>query len=301
MSVVIGLMISIAVTMLIGGVRRIRTPGFESQLAPFGELVADNRPRTRYERWVRPSALRLADAVGVFRGLTDPVKISRQLDYAGNPFGIHAHEFYGSQIFGALVGLIIALIWLVLGLPFGEMLVLLLPIGGFFYPQLWLRGKARRRQHQIAITLPDLLDMLAVCVASGMGFDIALTLLAARGEGPLYEEIDRLLRELRIGEPREQAFRHLSNRNSAESLRTFIDALLQAEELGTPIAVTLERQADDIRITRRHRARSQGAKAATKISLVVVLLVMPSVLCLIIGSLVMTIGRNIGPLGPGGG
>ncbi|MFQ3633575.1 type II secretion system F family protein, partial [Roseiflexus sp.] len=150
----------------------------------------------------------------------------------------------------------------------------------------------KRRQHAITVALPDLLDMLAVCVSAGMGFDIALTLLVERGEGPLYEEMGRMLRELQMGAPREQAFRNLAMRNSSDALRGFIDALLQAEELGSPIAATLERQAEDIRIGRRYRAREEGAKAATKITLIVVVLVTPSVLCLIVAALGMSIMRS---------
>jgi tight adherence protein C len=300
MSALIGLMFSVAVSLLISGVRRIRVPGYEEQLVPYGAPSGSPGPRTRYQRWVRPTALRLADGFRLLRGLSDSASIARKLDYAGNPGGMTAHEFYGVQVYWACAGLVVGLLLVVFGLPFSELLMLLLPLAGFFGPLLWLRGRAKRRQRTISITLPDLLDMLAVCVSAGLGFDVALGLLAERGEGPLYEELQRLLRELRIGEPREQAFRHMAERNSAESLRSFVDALLQAEKLGTPIALTLERQAEDIRITRRHTARAEGAKAGTKISLLVVLLVMPSVLCLILTSLVMTIGRSIAPLGPGG-
>jgi tight adherence protein C len=299
MSVLIGLMFSLSVTMLIGGIRRIRVAGFEEQLAPFGGMP-EATARTRYERWVRPVALRLAEHVSLLRGLTDPVKTAQRLDYAGNPGNLTTDELYGVQLCGTLAGLLLGTLLLASGLPFSQFGILLLPLTGFLLPQLWLRRKVRQRQHAISVALPDLLDMLAVCVSAGMGFDVALALLAERGEGPLYEELDRLLRELRMGEPREAAFRRMAQRNSSEHLRAFIDALLQAEELGTPVALTLERQAEDMRVSRRHQARAAGAKAATKISLVVVLLVMPSVLCLILSALVMTIGRSIGPLGPGG-
>jgi tight adherence protein C len=295
MSTLIGLLVSLAVSLLIGGIRRIRTPGYEMQLAPFGEMQ-NNQPRSRYERTVRPIMLSLANNVTVLRGLVNTAKVSRQLDYAGNPGNITANELYGIQLCCGMLGLFFGVWLVILKIPLSQILAIVMPVFGFMYPSFWLRGKVRRRQHAISVALPDLLDMMAVCVTAGMGFDIALSLLTERGEGPLYEEISRLLRELRIGEPREQAFRHVSERNSSEELRVFIDAILQAEELGTPIALVLERQADDIRIKRRHNARAQGAKAATKISLVVVLLVMPSVLCLILAALGMTIGRNIGPM-----
>ncbi|HEU4324273.1 MAG TPA: type II secretion system F family protein [Roseiflexaceae bacterium] len=298
MSAVIGMMMSLAVLLLFSGVQRIRAPGIREQIAQYGEAQRASAPQSRYERWVRPLALRLAGGFTMLRGLTDPQQTARQLVYAGSPRGIGEHEFYGVQVYGGLAGLVAGVVWLYGGLPLGPFALILLPIGGFCWPLLWLRVQVKRRQQAISVALPDLLDMLAVCVSAGMGFDIALTLLAERGEGPLYEELDRLLRELRIGEPREQAFRHLSQRNSSEALRSFVDALLQAEELGSPIAATLERQAEDLRIYRRHRAREQGAKAATKISLVVVVAVMPSVLCVILGALALAVSSNAGPLLP---
>lgn len=297
MSTLIGMMFSIAVTMAFAGVRRLRTPGYQGYIAAYGELSGDNGPKSFYGRWIKPSALKLARMFGSLRNSSSQTDVLKQLDYAGNPGNITPDELFGTQLFGATIGLIIGGLWHYIGLPFGAIFFLLLPIVGFMYPRLWLRGKVRRRQHAISIALPDLLDMLAVCVSAGMGFDIALGLLTDNGSGPLYEELRCLLRELSIGEPRDIAFRRMAERNSSERLRTFIDALLQAEELGTPVAQTLQRQAEDIRIDRRHKARAEGSKAATKISLAVVFVVMPSVLCVMLSGMVMVITQRAGELG----
>lgn len=296
MSIIIGVITAGILIMLLLGLQRLRIPGYETQLSPFGEPQEQPAERTAYERRVRPLAVWLAKNVDVLRGMSDPVKIAQKLNYAGNPSGITANEFYGVQLYTCFAGLIVSLAYLYIGLPLAQVVIILLPIGGFFYPVLWLRGKVRRRQHAISVALPDLLDMLAVCVRAGMGFDIALKLLHDRNEGPLQEEIARLLREIQIGEPRQHAFYRVSQRNSSEPLRSFIDALLQAEELGTPIADMLERQAEDIRIKRRHEARSKGAQAASKIALVIIFVVVPSVACLMIGGLVLMMQRNGGAI-----
>src|SRR5579859_2644423 len=143
MSILIGLMMSSAIILLYRGIQRIRTPGYEQHLMPFGPLTLPDA-RTRYERLVRPLALRCAN-FSLLRGLSDSELIAQQLDYAGNPSGITAHEFYGVQVYGLVAGLII-------GLPLLQLSVLftfVLPILGFYYPRLWLRGKLRRRQHAI--------------------------------------------------------------------------------------------------------------------------------------------------------
>jgi tight adherence protein C len=289
MSLLIGLMAATAVLLLFYGVRAVRAPGYEAALARFGTATASYGPRSRFNRLVRPAARVLARHVTIFRILSDDVKVQRRLDYAGNPHQLTPFEFYGLQVYGATAGLAVAFLWTLIGLPGGTLFMLALPFLGFFYPVLWLRGKARKRQAAITIALPDLLDMLAVCVSAGMGFDIALGLLSSNEEGPLYEEIRRLLRELRIGEPRDRAFRRLSERNSSVELRNFIDALLQAEDLGTPIAATLERQAEDMRTARHQRAREQGARASNNISLVTVFLIMPSILFLIFGGIALAV------------
>ena len=90
MSVVISVMAIIAVELFFAGLRRIRTPGHEAQIAQYGSL-AHTGPRSRYARWVRPYALRLASNVTALRGLTDFEKTARMLDYAGNPAGMTVH------------------------------------------------------------------------------------------------------------------------------------------------------------------------------------------------------------------
>jgi tight adherence protein C len=287
MSILLGLLLTIAIWLFYQGFQRIRTPGYEAYLARFSLFRPKPRPRTRYERWVKPFALRLAN-FSLLRVLTDLQKVGQQLNYAGNPAGMTAHELYGAQVFGAIVGLVIGLAWASLGLPFSQFALFLLPIGGFYYPSLWLRGRVQRRQRAITVALPDMLDMLAVCISAGMGFDVALTLIVERSEGPLYEEMDRLLHELRIGEPRHLAFRHVTERNLSKDLHSFIAALLQAEELGTPVATALERQAEDMRIARLHRAREEGVKISHKISMILAFLLLPSIMCLFIGSFVIT-------------
>lgn len=288
-NVLLSLGISLALVLLWRGIRLIRVQGYQAQLVPFGAQQAGTAARTRYQRFVRPAALWLADHISLLRSFTDFARIAQQLNYAGNLHRVTPREIHGVQLYGGLAGLLIGSVWSVLGLPFGIVLLVVLSLGGFYAPLAWLHLAVKRRQNAITLALPDLLDMLAVCIAAGQGFEKALRLLAEHGEGPLYEEVRRVLDEQRVGESHTGAFRRLAERNSSEALRRFVDALLQAETLGTSIATTLEQQAEDMRVFRRHRARAKGAQAATKISLVVVVAVMPAVMCLMFGSVALSI------------
>jgi tight adherence protein C len=281
--------ISLVLVLLWRGIRMLRVRGYQAQLAQIGNQQPDGSARTRYQRIARRVTLWLADHGALLRGFTSFDRMEQQLNYAGKIHRITPRELYGTQLFYALVGLVIASVWGLLGLPFGIALLVICPFSGFYAPQIWLHFAIKRRQNAITLALPDLLDMLAVCIAAGQGFDKALRLLVDHGEGPLYEEIRRVLDEQTVGESYTGAFRRLTERNSSEALRRFVDALLQAETLGTSIATTLEQQAEDMRVFRRHRARAKGAQAATKISLVVVVVVMPSVMCLMFGSVALSI------------
>jgi tight adherence protein C len=284
MITLIGLMLSFSVALLYNGIQRIRTPGYAAQLAAFSSKRETTKPLTSYERWVRPYALRLADKVDLLRGFTDYPSVARQLDYAGNPLGMTPHEFYGVQLFSTLVTLFIGVLWFV---GIGS-IALILPIVGFIFPHLWLRGKAKERQEAIKNTLPQFVELFSTCVSAGLGFDVALSLIAERSKGPLYEELRRLLHELSIGEVREQAFHKLMKRNSTKELHRFVDALLESGKMGTPVTVTLLRQAENMRVVRQNQIREQGKRKAIWLSTLTPLMTFP-LLILIMGGVWMAL------------
>ncbi|NOK62647.1 MAG: Pilus assembly protein TadC [Chloroflexi bacterium AL-W] len=281
MSVLISLMLSMSVLILYSGIVRILTPGYEAQLARFGNQKKKDKPTNSYERWVRPYAVPLANRVGVLRWLTDYDKVGRRLNYAGNPLKMTPHEFYGVQIYSIFGGFLFGIAWFNF-FPIG---VALFPIVGFFYPYLWLRSKAQERQRTITNSLPDFIDLFATCVTAGLGSEVAFSLIAKRGEGPLYEELRRLLDELSIGEPREKAFQNMAYRNSSRELQRFIHAVTEGTDLGTPIALILERLSEDMRASRRSRARDAASKLYNKLSVFGAIAVLPTVVLLLAAAL----------------
>ena len=274
MSALISLMLSTSVLLLYSGIIRIVTPGYQAHLARFGNQTKDTKPKNAYERWIRSYALVLADRVGVLRGLTNYDQNARLLNYAGNPLKITPHEFYGIQLCSIFGGLLFGLAWS----GFFPVGLLIFPIIGFFYPTFWLKGLAQKRQRAITNELPDFIDLFAACVSSGLGSEVAFSLIAKRGDGPLYEELQRLLNELSIGEPREKAFRNMAHRNSSKDLHQFINAITEGSELGTPIAQILDRISEDMRASRSFRAREAGSKLANKLSFLGAFAVFPTVL-----------------------
>jgi tight adherence protein C len=159
----------------------------------------------------------------------------------------------------------------------------------FFLPDIVLAEVAEKRQEAITLTLPDFMDLLAISIAAGVGFDLAINNVVARMRGPLAEELERMLRELRLGNPRRYAYRKMIWRNDSPALRGFFSAMIQADELGTPVADILEWQAQTLRHQRIQEARRRGAKASTKISLVLSTILLFS----LTGIILATIGLNL--------
>jgi tight adherence protein C len=148
---------------------------------------------------------------------------------------------------------------------------------GFVLPDVWLRLRTRQRQKAVINALPDVLDLLMVCVEAGMGFDAAVARVAEQPgskAGPLHEELLRMHLEIRAGRPREEALRALADRLGTEEMRSIIGSFIQTDRLGTPLGKTLRVQAEASRVQRRHRAE-------TRAQLVPLLMLGPTILFLL--------------------
>jgi tight adherence protein C len=178
--------------------------------------------------------------------------------------------------------------------PGAAPLVPALALAGAWAPGRWLAGRVRARGRALLRELPDLLDLLAICVESGMALDPALAVTGRRLGGALGEEVGLVLRDLSLGTPRAAAYRALVERAGLPELARTVGALLQAEELGAPLSRALHGQAESLRAARRQAARDRAARAAPKIQLVVAMVMVPAILLLVIGVLAIEMARQVG-------
>ena len=156
---------------------------------------------------------------------------------------------------------------------------LFLAVIGFFFPDFWLRNRIKVRQREITHALPDVLDLLMVCVEAGMGFDAAVARVAEQPEGrhsPLHQEMLRMHLEVRAGRPRAEALRALGERTGVDDVKSMVSAFIQTERLGTPLGKTLRVHADSARVQRRHRAEEQAHLAPLKMLFPTVFFLMPA-------------------------
>jgi tight adherence protein C len=165
--------------------------------------------------------------------------------------------------------------------PFSQLLAISLILSGigFFLPDFWLSNRIKARQRDIVHALPDVLDLLMVCVEAGMGFDAAVARVAEQPETrhrPLYSDLMRMHLEVRAGRPRPEALRALGERTGVEEVKSMVGAFIQTEKLGTPLGKTLRVHADSARVQRRHRAEELAHLAPLKMLFPTVFFLMPA-------------------------
>lgn len=174
---------------------------------------------------------------------------------------------------------------------FSYLYPVLIPALAFFLPDLLLKKQAAKRIKEIERSLPDAIDLLAMCVSAGIGFQAGMQRVANTQDNPLSEEFSRVLAEMKLGQGRADAFQAMSDRLGIESLTHFVNSVLQVEKLGVPITKVLSDQSKRIRGTRREKAREQAQKLPVKILAPIMVFMLPALLIIILGPAVVSIMR----------
>jgi tight adherence protein C len=240
--------------------QRLRERAFEPLRETFAKWVLKVNPRTSMEA----ISLRLLGA-GLGRRLS--------------PTGFLAAKGF-LAVGGALMGVLIVS---VTGSGLGLLFMGALGAGGFIAPDYFVSLKAKGRREKIRADLPDALDLLAVSVEAGLGFDGAIAKLTEHMEGPLAEEFGLTLGEMRIGESRADALKRMSERVDAPELSSFTRAIIQADQLGTSLGRILRVQAADTRLRRQAAAEERAMKAPIKMLFPTVLFIFPAMFLIILG------------------
>jgi tight adherence protein C len=256
-------------------VRAERLSGPTSTTSPTSILRWDEGPKTGLAGTVQ----RLGKSTSAYYG---PARYRQRLAWAGH------HDPAAVALFvGAKVALALGLcgLYFLYGAVHKVVLPNLMPVSliltvvGFFLPDVWLRGRVKARQRDIVNALPDVLDMLMVCVESGMGFDAAVARVAEAPEtrsGPLHGEMMRMHLEIRAGRPRPEALRAIGERTGVQEVKTMVSAFIQTDRLGTSLGKTLRVHAEAARVQRRHRAEERAHLAPLKMLMPTVFFLFPA-------------------------
>lgn len=254
-------------------------------------LVAEAAPPFR-ERALDPMLDRARGLGRRIAGRDAPDRIRRKLDLAGNPPGWTVDRVLTWTVLGALAGVGVAgLFGLVLGvaLPVLLLLVVVGAVAGFYAPGLLLYQRAYDRSEQVRRALPDAIDLLTISVEAGLGFDAAVQQVAQNTEGPLADELARMLREMQLGQGRSAALRGLADRSTVPELRAFVGAMVQADMLGIPVAQVLRVQSAEIRVKRRQRAEERAQQVPVKMTIPLIFCILPCLFVVVLGPAVLSI------------
>jgi tight adherence protein C len=222
-------------------------------------------------------------------------KTSRQLLSAGSPVSTQA--FFTIAFFSAvLVPVMFGLLFAAAGSDgtVATIVVIFLFFVGLILPFLWLRRTVRNRQLAIWRRLPDMFDMVTVCVEAGLGLDAAMRQVSTKLKGPLASEIALTLRQVGMGRPRREALEDMVYRVDVPEVTTFVNAVIQAEQLGTSLGRVLRAQSFSLRVARRQRAEETARKAPIKMVFPLVLFIMPAFFIVTVGPMVIHFVNYLG-------
>lgn len=237
------------------------------------------------ERALRPAMEQLARAVLRLNPKASVDQIALKLRSAGLGRRLTPTAFLAMKGTGAIGGLLLGLVFG--GATAGAASAILFAIAagaiGLIAPDMVVNAKIRSRQERIRAELPDALDLLAVTVEAGLGFDGAVAKLTEQMEGPLAEEFALTLSEMRIGESRQEALKRLADRTGIPEVGAFCRAIIQADQFGVSLGRILRLQAQDTRNRRQMAAEERAMKAPVKMLFPTVAFIFPAMFIVILG------------------
>jgi len=216
-------------------------------------------------------------------------RITRTLLTAGNPGELDAPEFIGLQEL-ALVGFTVFGLFLAATVSLRFEIVLGFVLLGWFFPWIWLNDQVTRRHHAITRALPYNLDLLTLSVEAGLDFAQALGKVCEKGRpGALVDELKQVLKNIKLGTTREDSLRSLADRVQLPSLTSFVNALIQADRMGTSLGKVLRIQSTQLRIERTHRAEKLANEAPVKMLFPLIACIFPTVFLVLFGPIIFAV------------
>ena len=225
------------------------------------------------------------------RRLTPPGYVAfldRLLSLGGRPVSMPLGKVLGSKLAIGLAGAGLGAYLTAVGsTPLMRLAGLFVLVLGYFIPDLMLYSKGLERQKVIQLELANTLDQMLISVEAGLGFEGAMARAGENGKGPLAEELVRTLQDMQVGRSRRESYLALAERTNLPELRSFVQAIVQADTYGIAISRVLRVQAKVMRVKRRQRAEEKAMKLPVMILFPLLFFIFPVLFIAILGPAVI--------------
>lgn len=251
---------------------------------------ANDLSRPFGERFLRPALEKMTARLAGLMPKSDNPRLANNLKMAGihsKPGEYNATKFIVAVVSGmfcTLAGIMLGNAAAFLPLFFLGGIVL-----GLAAQRYMLYSRTKKRKAAIQRQLPEVLDLLSVSVEAGLGFDAALQRISERTKGVLIDELTATYREITLGRPRAEALRNFDQRCGLEEIKSFVSAIIQAEQLGISLKNVLKSQSQQMRLLKKQRVEEKAMKAPVKIIFPLVLFVFPVLFIILLGPAVINI------------
>ncbi len=187
--------------------------------------------------------------------------LDHKLALAGRPASFPLRRLLGAKLVLGVVGIGIGILLLSSSpAPIMKLIGVVIAVLGYFIPDLLLISKGQERQKAMQLELANTLDQMLISVEAGLGFEGAMAKAGQNGRGPLAQEIVRTLQDMQVGRSRRESYLALASRTNVPELRSFVQAVVQADAYGIAISRVLRTQAKVMRVKRRQRAEEKAMK-----------------------------------------
>jgi tight adherence protein C len=262
----------------------------EAMMQRLSAVVAPRAKQGRFKNAFQQTSTSFGDAMGHLERILPKSQaeisvVQQRLVRAGYRSESAPKVLYGAKV---LTPLILCLLVMVSGLgSMNPFIFYAFALGvGYLAPDFWLGRKIKRRQNLIRRGLPDVLDLLVVCIEAGLSLDHATARTAKELESmqpDIADELGVTVLEQRAGISRSEAWKHFADRTAVESVRNLVTILIQSEKFGTSVAKTLRTHSDTLRTQRRQKVEELAAKTTVKLVFPLVFFIFPSLFLVTLG------------------
>lgn len=218
--------------------------------------------------------------------------LERKIIMAGKPNNWGVKNWLGLQAFLIMgLPLLILIIFIQFRIDLKNLILIAVATAviGVLFPNMTLNSKIRKRQSEVMKSLPDIMDLLTVSVEAGLTFDSALSKVVEKMPGALTKEFEIVLQEIKVGKSKKDALYQMTDRVGVQDLRSFVSAVIQADQLGVSLGRVLRIQSEQIRQNRKQRISEKAMKAPIKMLIPMVVFIFPTIFIVLLGPVVINI------------